>query len=127
MMALLRRGKDVARMAQVAGEEGIGLDDFIAAEAARFVDRVFLQQDFFDKIDVSVSLERQRQLFERVEAIASRTYGFTDKEAARNHFTKMTSLFKNYNYAAPGSGKMTRLLAEIDALDARAPIATSKI
>jgi V/A-type H+-transporting ATPase subunit A len=125
MMALLRRGEDVARMAQVAGEEGISLDDFVAAEAARFVDMVFLQQDAFDKIDASASLDRQRELFERVHAIASRNYGFSDKEAVRHHFTKMTSLFKNYNYAAPGSGEMTRLIEEIDALDAQVPIARS--
>jgi V/A-type H+-transporting ATPase subunit A len=66
MMTLLRRGEDVARMAQVAGEEGISLDDFVVAEAARFVDMVFLQQDAFDKIDASVSLDRQRQPFDCV-------------------------------------------------------------
>jgi hypothetical protein len=43
----------------------------------------------------------------------------------RNHFTKTASLFKNYNYATPGSGEMTRLLEEIDALDAQVPIARS--
>jgi len=127
MMGLLRRGEDIARMAQVAGEEGISLDDFVAAEAARCVDMVFLQQDAFDKIDASASLERQRQLFERVERIACRSYGFTDKEAVRSHFTKMTSLFKNYNYAAPGSGEMTRLLEEIEALDASAPVVRSRL
>jgi len=111
----------------VAGEEGISLDDFTAAEAARFVDMVFLQQDAFDKIDASASLDRQRQLFERVEAIASRSYGFADKEAVRNHFTKLTSLFKNYNYAAPGSADMTRLVEEIEALDASVPIAKSSL
>jgi V/A-type H+-transporting ATPase subunit A len=127
IMELLRRGEDIARMAQVAGEEGISLDDFVAAEAARFVDMVFLQQDAFDKIDASASLDRQRQLFERVEAIASRSYGFADKEVARNHFTKLTSLFKNYNYAAPGSVDMTRLVEEIEALDASVPIAKSNL
>jgi hypothetical protein len=37
----------------------------------------------------------------------------------------MISLFKNYNYAAPGSGEMARLVGEIDALDASAPVTRS--
>ena len=126
-MALLLRGDEIARMAQVAGEEGISLDDFVSSEAARFIDMVFLQQDAFDAVDASASLERQRDLFDRVDAVVSRRYGFADKEAARTHFTKLTSLFKNYNYAVPGSGDVTRLLAEIDTLDAAAPVARSRL
>jgi V/A-type H+/Na+-transporting ATPase subunit A len=41
---------------------------------------VFLQQDAFDDIDASCPLDRQQVLFERVHAIATRSYGFTDKE-----------------------------------------------
>jgi V/A-type H+-transporting ATPase subunit A len=122
MITLLRRGDEVSRMEQVTGEEGISLDDFVASQAARFLDMVYLQQDAFDQIDSSTPLERQQALFDKVHAIASRPYGFADKEAARQHFTKMTGLFKNYNYAAPNSGDATRLEKEIDSLDAAVPI-----
>ncbi len=122
MMALLRRGDEVARMEQVTGEEGISLDDFIAAQAAGFLDMVFLQQDAFDKIDSSMPMERQKALFERVHAIASRHYAFADKEVARDHFTRMTGLFRNLNYAMPGSKEAARLLQEIEGLDAAAPM-----
>ncbi len=118
MTALLIRGDEVARMEQVTGEEGISLEDFVQSEAARFLDMVFLQQDAYDPIDSSSSIERQRDLFERVHRICTHAHGFADKDAARQHFTRLTGLFKNYNYAAPGSPDAERLLKEIDALDA---------
>jgi len=35
-------------MMEVAGEEGIGLDDYVLMQKALLVDRVFLQQDAYD-------------------------------------------------------------------------------
>jgi V/A-type H+-transporting ATPase subunit A len=122
LTALLQRGDEIARMEQVTGEEGISLDDFVVGQAAAFIDMVFLQQDAFDAIDATAPLTRQKALFDRVYAIATRSYGFADKDAARRHFTRLTGLFKNLNYAAPGSPEATRLMAEIEALDAAAPV-----
>ena len=118
---LLRRGEEVAQMMQVTGEEGVTLEDFTAHQAALFLDMVYLQQDAFDPVDASCPLERQKALFDRVHAIATRLYGFADKAAVRAHFTKLTGLFKNLNYAADGSHDFQRLTEEIEALDAAAP------
>jgi V/A-type H+/Na+-transporting ATPase subunit A len=123
LMALLARGDEIARMEQVTGEEGISLDDFVAMEAGRFVDMVFLQQDAFDDVDAAMPLDRQKILFDRVFHIATRSYGFAEKDAVRQHFTRITGLFKNLLYAAPGSGEATRLVQEIEAADAAAPLA----
>ncbi len=121
MEALLRRGDEVAQMMQVTGEDGVTLDDFVAWLAARFLDMAYLQQDAFDEIDAAVPLDRQKEQFERVHRIASRPYGFDDRDAARRHFTRMTDLVRNLNYAAPGSTRHEELAREIDALDAAAP------
>ena len=121
LMALLKRGDEIARMEQVTGEEGISVEDFTLSQAASFVDMVFLQQDAFDDVDASAPLARQKALFDRVHAIATRDYGFADKEAVRRHFTRMTGLFRNLNYAPDGSQEATKRLAEIEALDAEAP------
>jgi len=122
MIALLLRGDEIQRMEQVAGEEGISSEDYLALEAAKFVDMVFLQQDAFDAIDSSMSLERQRQLFDQVYAIATSRYEFADKEAIRTFFVKMTGLFKNLNYAAPASPEFQRLGEEIAALNESVPV-----
>ena len=122
MVALLVRGNEVQQMMQVTGEDGVTLDDFIAQQAALFLDMVYLQQDAFDDIDASAPLERQKALFDRVHAIVTRSYAFEDKAEARAHFTRLTGLFKNLNYAAPGSGEADRLTAEIEEADRSVPM-----
>jgi V/A-type H+-transporting ATPase subunit A len=122
MIGLLNRGEDIHRMEQVAGEDGVSLEDFAVMEASKFLDMVFLQQDAFDDVDSSMSLERQKQLFDRVYAIVTSRYRFADKEAARGFFTRMTGLFKNLNYAAPDSPDFERFAGEIDALATSVPV-----
>ena len=126
LTALLARGDEIQRMEQVTGEEGISLDDFVAMEAARFVDMVYLQQDAFDDVDQAMPLDRQRILFDRVHHIAMRPYAFADKDVARRYFTKITGVFKNLLYAAPGSTEAQRFSDEIDAADAAAPVASGE-
>ncbi|MGE5154641.1 MAG: V-type ATP synthase subunit A [Bdellovibrio bacteriovorus] len=126
LTALLARGDEIARMEQVTGEEGISVEDYVVMEAARFVDLVFLQQDAFDAIDASMPLDRQQALFDRVYHVAKRDYAFEDKAAVRQHFTRMTSLFKNLNYAAPGSQEAADLEAQILAADEAAPVASGR-
>ncbi|MGF1446671.1 MAG: V-type ATP synthase subunit A [Pikeienuella sp.] len=127
MLQLLHRGAEVAQMIQVTGEEGISLDDFITHQAALFLDMVYLQQDAFDQVDAAVPLERQRRQFDRAYGVSTRAYAFQSQAEARTHFTKMTGLFKNLNYAPPGSTEAERLEAEIDALDRAAAIIKSDI
>jgi len=121
MERLLRRGEDVSQMMQVTGEEGVSLDDFVTQQAALFLDMVYLQQDAFDPVDSAVSLERQRRLFDMVYAATTRSYAFDSKQVARQYFTRLTGLVRNFNYAAPGSAEAERLLQEIRALDASVP------
>lgn len=126
LTALLARGDEIARMEQVTGEEGISVEDYVVMDAARFVDMVFLQQDAFDAIDASMSLERQKALLDRVYHTAKRDYAFEDKESVRQHFTRMINLFKNLNYAAPGSQEAADLEAQIQAVGDAAPIASGR-
>jgi hypothetical protein len=60
--------------------------------------------------------DRQRLAFTRVHALVSRDYAFADKAAVRDYFTRLTGLFKNFNYAAADSPEYQRLLQDIDAL-----------
>jgi V/A-type H+-transporting ATPase subunit A len=116
MQELLVRGDAIQQMMQVTGEEGITTEDYVTYQKALFVDMVYLQQDAYDKVDASASLERQRIAFSKVHSLVSRDYAFTDKAAVRDYFTRLTGLFRNFNYAAPDSPEYQRLLQEIDAL-----------
>ena len=121
LQALLERGEAVQQMMQVTGEEGITVEDYVTYQKSLFLDMVFLQQDAFDKVDASVPLERQRVAFAKVYALVMRDYGFSDRPAVREYFTRLTGLFKNLNYAETESPEYKRLLHEIDALAAGAP------
>ena len=113
---LLVRGDRVAQMMEVTGEEGVTLEQFVVHLLARFVDDVYLQQDAFDPVDASASLERQQELLALVARVTETPRSFPDRDAARHFHTRLTELVKNLNYARSGSQQYTRLALEIDAL-----------
>ncbi|HWP00065.1 MAG TPA: V-type ATP synthase subunit A [Methylococcus sp.] len=116
ILALLRRGEEVFQMMQVTGEEGVSLADFVLYQKAQFIDRVYLQQDAFDPVDVSVPLERQKLAFLKIHEIVSRDHAFPDKDAARKFFTRLTGAFLNFNDAGPSTPDYERLWQQIDIL-----------
>jgi V/A-type H+-transporting ATPase subunit A len=93
------QGDAVQQMMQVTGEEGVTLEDFVTYQKALFVDMVYLQQDAFDPVDVSMPLDRQKESFELLTRFTERDYRFEDKEQAREFFTRVTNAFKNLNYS----------------------------
>ena len=121
MLALLHRGDEILQMMQVTGEDGVTLTDFVTQRASLFLDLVFLQQDAFDDVDCACKPERQKALFDRVYAAATRPYAFKDKAAARDYFTKLSGLYKNLNYAAAGSNDFQRIAKSIEDLDQSVP------
>jgi len=110
---LLEQGDAVQQMMQVTGEEGVSISDYVTYQKAMFVDMVFLQQDAFDSVDASTPLERQRESLDLIHALITRRYDFADKEAARNHFTRLTGTFKNFNYAAVNTPDYARLKEQL--------------
>lgn len=116
MLDLLNRGEDIYQMIQVAGEEGISLQDYITYQQSLFLDMVYLQQDAFDEVDVAVSIDRQKENFKRIISLVNRQYKFDDQEQARNFFVKLTGLFKNLNYARSGSSEYIELENKIENL-----------
>lgn len=116
MLALLEQGDAILQMMQVTGEEGVTLDDFVTHQKALFLDMVYLQQDAFDPVDSSVPLKRQAFIFNKLVTIVNEEISLRDKEQARDYFTRLTGLFKNFNYAGPDSPEYDELLGQIDGL-----------
>ncbi|MDJ0861908.1 MAG: V-type ATP synthase subunit A [Gammaproteobacteria bacterium] len=116
MQALLSQGDAVSQMMQVTGEEGITAEDFVTYQKSLFLDMVYLQQDSFDPVDSAAPIERQKMTFGRVYDLVTRDYRFENKDQTREYFTKLTSLFKNFNYAREDSPDYKSLLGQIDEL-----------
>ena len=60
---LLHQGESINQMMQVTGEEGITLNDYVTYQKSLLLDMVYLQQDAYDKVDVSVPLDRQKEFW----------------------------------------------------------------
>ena len=108
MHQLLRDGDSIDQMMQVTGEEGISIEDYVTHQKALFLDLVYLQQDAFDPVDVSVPLERQKETFLLCQSLIKTDYEFEDKEQARSFFVELTGLMKNLNTAASDSDDFAR-------------------
>jgi V/A-type H+/Na+-transporting ATPase subunit A len=124
---LLHQGESIYQMMQVTGEEGITLEDYVTYQKSLLLDMVYLQQDAYDKVDVSVPLDRQKDFLALVRGLIQRDYPFADKEEAHRFFTQLTGLFKNLNYTPRDAKDYTGYLAQIDDLVktlGRAPAAT---
>lgn len=120
MTDLLHRGDSVYQMMQVTGEEGVTLEDYMDYQRSTFLDMVFLQQDAFDPIDITMSTDRQRESFQLVRRLIERDYPFQEKEQIREYFTRQTGLFKNLNYAEWNSEPFQRLVDQIVELENQA-------
>lgn len=115
MLELLEHGDAIFQMMQVTGEEGITLEDYIVWQKSTLLDMVYLQQDAFDEVDVSMPRERQLESFHLLKTIITRAYQFSDKGEVLEFFTTLTSLYKNWNYSPWDSQDYTRYQQDIEA------------
>lgn len=116
MQQLLERGESVQQMMQVTGEEGVTLQDFILYHQSVSLDQVYLQQDAFDDVDISVPLKRQKEVFNLLRESLLTYPELKDKAEVRDYFVKLTGLFKNLNYSRSDSPDYRRYLEEIRSL-----------
>ena len=119
LLAMLKRGDDIYKMMQVTGEEGITLEDYVIWQKATLLDMIFMQQDAFDEVDVSMPLERQLESLRLLRSLIDQDYRFKDRDQARDFFTRLTGLYKNWNYSRPESTDFTRYRKEIEELAAQ--------
>jgi V/A-type H+-transporting ATPase subunit A len=110
---LLSQGDSIYQMMQVTGEEGITEEDYVKWQKSVLLDMVFLQQDAFDSVDAAMPRERQLESFSLLKELIDSDFRFKDKDEARTFFTRLTNLYKNWNYSAPDSPDYDRLLKEI--------------
>lgn len=113
MQEILIKGDSIYQMMQVTGEEGITVEDYTEWQKAMIIDMVYLQQDAYDAVDISMPRERQIESFNLLKSIVDRTYQFEDKEKSRDLFTKITSLYKNLNYAPFNSSEYSDYKSKI--------------
>ena len=116
LLALLKRGESVQQMMEVTGEEGVTQEDYLTYLKAQCLDQVYLQQDAFDDVDVSTPIARQAEMLKLLCDLLDFPPQLADKAAARDHFVKMTGLFKNLNYSRSDSPDYRKYLDQLRAM-----------
>jgi V/A-type H+/Na+-transporting ATPase subunit A len=99
---------------QVTGEEGITLEDYVTWQKSVLLDMAFLQQDAFDEIDACMPRSRQLESLRLIKNLVDQEYGFKNRDEAREFFTKLIGLYRNWNYSPPGSPEYEKYKREIE-------------
>ena len=117
--ALFRSGQEVNQMMKVVGEEGTTTEDYIEYLKSDFLDSVYFQQNSFDEVDNSVSVERQTYTLEKVLRILGSDFDLKTKDDARSYFNSLRQLFIDWNYSTWKDGSFTDIEKKIDELYAQ--------
>jgi V/A-type H+/Na+-transporting ATPase subunit A len=126
MQSLLQQGEGIYQMMQVTGEEGVTIEDYVRWQKATLFDMVYLQQDAFDPVDISMPRERQLESFRLLKDLIEREYDFKGKDEVRDYFTRLTGAYKNLNYSAAKSPEYAKYQKEIMDLAAKYSLSKEK-
>lgn len=95
--SFVKRGSEVNQMMKVVGEEGTTLDDYIVYLKGDFVDSCYYQQNSFDPVDATVTVERQKHVFALLLEILRADFALSDKKEARSFFNALRQRFLDWN------------------------------
>ena len=98
MKDMLLRGKEARDQINILGDDGVPVEYHITFNKAEIIDFIILQQDAFDTIDQSTSLDRQRYMVNKVLDIGATACAFDNFDEISAYFKKVINLLKQMNY-----------------------------
>ncbi len=100
LLETIEKGLNIKEMMTVVGEEGTTMEDFIVFLKSEFADRVYLQQNAYDEVDIVCCGKRQCAILERVIFVLKKPMHFKNKESARLFFNKIQQIFIDWHSTA---------------------------
>ena len=100
LMNILIRGKDIKDQIGILGDDGVPVEYHETFWKSEVIDFILLQQDSFDKVDVSTPLVRQKYMVDLLLSICEKNYNFDHFEKVSSYFKKMINTLKQLNYSA---------------------------
>lgn len=95
---MLLRGKETRDQINILGDDGVPIDYHIIFNKSEVIDFCILQQDAFDKVDASTSIERQQYMLNLVLGICDSSFAFDNFEEVTTYFKKIINIIKQMNY-----------------------------
>lgn len=110
---MLVRGRETAEQIDILGDDGVPLEYHVIFWKSELIDFVILQQDAFDAIDGSTSMERQQYMLKSVLEIVRSDFNFESFEEVNPYFKQLINAFKQMNYAEFQSDKFKKFEEEV--------------
>lgn len=113
---ILVRGREAYEQINILGDDGVPLSYHQIFWKGELIDFVILQQDAFDKIDCSSSMERQQYMMNRVLGVYHANLEFESFEEVNPYFKRMINVFKQMNYSIFKSEEFEKYEVELQAI-----------
>ncbi|HKK80917.1 MAG TPA: V-type ATP synthase subunit A [Prolixibacteraceae bacterium] len=113
---ILLRGKEAMEQINILGDDGVPIAFHDRFWKSELIDFVILQQDAFDKIDATTSLERQKYMLMSVLKITDSEFEFKEFEEVSTFFKEIINLYKQMNYSAYESDEFKKHESELQEL-----------
>ena len=113
---ILVRGKETEEQINILGDDSVPIDYHVTLWKSEFVDFVILQQDAFDKIDATTSLERQEFMLKKVINVTRSEFKFEGFEEVGTYFKRLINVFRQMNYTVFKSEEFFMAEAEANAV-----------
>ena len=113
---ILIRGKETEEQINILGDDSVPIDYHVTLWKSELIDFVFLQQDAFDKIDSSTSLDRQEYMLKKIIGITRSEFNFEGFEEVGIYFKRLINTFKQLNYTVFKSEEFYNTEKEADAI-----------
>ena len=111
---ILLRGREASEQIDILGDDGVPIEYHVRFWKAEVVDFIILQQDAFDKVDQSSSLERQRYMLNKVLEIYHTEFSFDNFEETSQYFKRIINQMKQMNYSEFESDKFKENEKELE-------------
>lgn len=116
---IMLRGRESAEQINILGDDGVPVEYHDRFWKLELIDFVILQQDAFDDIDASTSLERQQFMFDYVLAICRSNYLFETFERCAAFYKSVINLLRQMNYSEFKGETFASYQKELEALLAK--------
>jgi V/A-type H+-transporting ATPase subunit A len=113
---ILLRGREASEQINILGDDGVPVDYHIRFWKSEVIDFVVLQQDAFDKIDQSSSIERQKYMLEKVLKVYHTEFSFEHFEEVNEYFKRVIDQMRQMNYSEFESDKFKQYEKELEKL-----------
>jgi V/A-type H+-transporting ATPase subunit A len=113
---ILIRGKETEEQINILGDDSVPIDYHVTLWKSELLDFVILQQDAFDKIDASTSLERQEYMLKKIVNVTRSNFKFDNFEEVGIYFKRLINAFRQLNYTIFKSEDFNNTEREADAI-----------